>query len=503
MNTQNIECPKCGAGIPITEALAGPILEAERNRLELEMRQRSTALETREQELQKQRQQLATQQKEIQSKAADVEKVVDERLAVERAGITASESKRIAAEFQDQLTAARRDQQAQAARITELQQAELDFRKKSVALEEVKRQLELNVARRLDAERGQIRDQAVRDEQKRNQALLAAKDETLVELNVKLAGSQRAELKVRKQRETLEAEKKALELEVMRRLPAATNQAITAIVVDPGVLLPTFLQEWLNLQVGFWRRLAASSRKDPNITKEDVSQFPVPIPPIGEQTRMVTLATVFQQTIASVQKLKDLNRLLFMGHRQRLLQPGSDGEGWMEYRLGDLFTERSETARTDLPLLSITADRGVISREDVDRKDSSSVDKTKYKRIARGDIGYNTMRMWQGVSALSTLEGIVSPAYTICVPGPLVNVFFRNSQGLVDDTLNLKFSNFSRIRVKVPPIQTQTVIARALIALDQELALLERYQDSLRKQKNCLMTKLLTGNISYRESARA
>jgi translation initiation factor 2 beta subunit (eIF-2beta)/eIF-5 len=146
MNTQNIECPKCGAGIPITEALAGPILEAERNRLELEMRQRSTALETREQELQKQRQQLATQQKEIQSKAADVEKVVDERLAVERAGITASESKRIAAEFQDQLTAARRDQQAQAARITELQQAELDFRKKSVALEEVKRQLELSPA---------------------------------------------------------------------------------------------------------------------------------------------------------------------------------------------------------------------------------------------------------------------------------------------------------------------------------------------------------------------
>ena len=37
------------------------------------------------------------------------------------------------------------------------------------------------------------------------------------------------------------------------------------------------------------------------------------------------------------------------------------------------------------------------------------------------------MRMWQGVSAVSSLEGIVSPAYTICIPGDTVDVRFRPS----------------------------------------------------------------------------
>src|SRR5258707_101231 len=76
VNTQNIECPKCGAGIPLTEALARPILDAERNRVEQEMRQRSSALETREQELQRQRTQLASLQKDVQARAADVDKIV-------------------------------------------------------------------------------------------------------------------------------------------------------------------------------------------------------------------------------------------------------------------------------------------------------------------------------------------------------------------------------------------------------------------------------------------
>lgn len=50
------------------------------------------------------------------------------------------------------------------------------------------------------------------------------------------------------------------------------------------------------------------------------------------------------------------------------------------------------------------------------KKDNSNEDKSKYRRVCPGEIGYNTMRMWQGRSALSKLEGIVSPAYTILKP---------------------------------------------------------------------------------------
>lgn len=150
----------------------------------------------------------------------------------------------------------------------------------------------------------------------------------------------------------------------------------------------------------------------------------------------------------------DAKRRLKRGLMQQLLTgkrrlKGSRAGSWVERRLGELFTERTETGRADLPLLAITSDCGVIPRDQVrNRKDSSAENKSSYLRIAPGDIGYNTMRMWQGVSAISGLEGIVSPAYTVCVPGPqllgryagqlfklpaMIHTFWRHSQGLVDD----------------------------------------------------------------------
>jgi type I restriction enzyme S subunit len=97
---------------------------------------------------------------------------------------------------------------------------------------------------------------------------------------------------------------------------------------------------------------------------------------------------------------------------------------WPEHQLGELFSERIETNCDHLRLLAVTRERGIIPASEIDRKDTSSVNKSQYKRIVPGDIGYNTMRMWQGVSAISGLEGIVSPAYTICKPTPAIDPSF-------------------------------------------------------------------------------
>src|SRR5262249_12675086 len=126
--------------------------------------------------------------------------------------------------------------------------------------------------------------------------------------------------------------------------------------------------------------------------------------------------SIVQKLILAKKRFRDgLADRLFSGN---LREPRSSRSCWKSVALGDVFQERVETNRPDLELLSITADRGVIPRGEIDRKDSSNDDKRSYKRIAPGDIGYNTMRMWQGVSALSEREGIVSPAYTVCIPKP-------------------------------------------------------------------------------------
>lgn len=209
---------------------------------------------------------------------------------------------------------------------------------------------------------------------------------------------------------------------------------------------------------------------------------------------------------AKKQQKKALMQQLLTG-KKRL--PGFKNE-WCSHRLGDLFHERREANSDHLDLLAITASRGIIPASAIDRKDSSSEDKSRYKVIKPGDIGYNTMRMWQGVSAVSHLEGIVSPAYTVCTPAkgvdvefmgyffkfqPIVYLFWRFSQGLVDDTLSLKFPNFSVITVKVPKEKEQHAIAEVLAAADAEITLLEEKHASLQLQKMGLMQKLLTGTI--------
>jgi type I restriction enzyme S subunit len=124
-------------------------------------------------------------------------------------------------------------------------------------------------------------------------------------------------------------------------------------------------------------------------------------------------------------------------------------------------------------------------------------------------VGYNTMRMWQGVSGLSRLRGIVSPAYTVVIPDNqhidaryaahlfksrrMVFDFQRYSQGLTSDTWNLKFPAFSRIRVFLPPIELQRKQADFLDAMKTEIAILERKRMAFERQKRGLMQKLLTG----------
>lgn len=251
-----------------------------------------------------------------------------------------------------------------------------------------------------------------------------------------------------------------------------------------------------------------------NISQSDLEKVQIPVPPRSEQIRIAKLLSAWDAAIDDMQFLIAQKSL----HRKALMQQLLTGKKrlpgfrkrWHEIYLGDAFTERNENGGGDLPLLSITGDRGVIPQSQSDKRDNSTHDKSKYKRIAVGDIGYNTMRMWQGRSALSSIEGIVSPAYTIVVPKKssngkffsylfktptLIHLFFRNSQGLVEDTLNCRFGDFALVKVLVPEFDEQSAIALVLEQAEIEVQLLNRKLYALQEQKKGLIQKLLTGEI--------
>ena len=207
-----------------------------------------------------------------------------------------------------------------------------------------------------------------------------------------------------------------------------------------------------------------------------------------------------------VETLKKYKRGLLHGLISKMLR-FSHKEKWECVKLGQVFKERSERANGDEELLAVTINAGVQRRTNLDLKDNSSEDKSNYKRVQKGDIAYNTMRMWQGASGVSMYNGIVSPAYTVITPKtpahvnilfwsyyfkypPLVQTFQKYSQGLTSDTWNLKFPQFAEITVLNPSFDEQNKIANLLQIIDHRIRIEEIRTDNLRKLKLSLYAQL-------------
>lgn len=186
-------------------------------------------------------------------------------------------------------------------------------------------------------------------------------------------------------------------------------------------------------------------------------------------------------------------------------------EEWVQSKLGDCFLERVERSAIG-ELISITINNGVVKAADTGRADSSSADKSNYKRVEVGDIAYNSMRMWQGACGYSSYSGILSPAYTVVTPTNGVDVKFYyylfkrtdslyqfriNSQGLTSDTWNLKYPCFSKINCMVPKEPEQKRIAELFLHIDNLISKLEQKLEKLRNIKQSLLNQMFV-NVNRR-----
>ena len=252
-----------------------------------------------------------------------------------------------------------------------------------------------------------------------------------------------------------------------------------------------------------------------NIGQESLARVCIVLANDVEQKKIAEILTAQDKVIelkekrlAEKQRQKKYLMQQLLTGKKRL--KGFNGE-WRKEKLGKIFVERREDKCEHLELLAITSTQGVIPRSHLDLKDNSSEDKSNYLHICVGDIGYNTMRMWQGVSAFSNYEGIVSPAYTVLKPKSGVNakyfsylfkmsdvvfLFYRYSQGLVDDTRNLKYENFKEISVSFPGnFEEQKTIVSVIENADSEIDLLRQDIEQEKRKKKALMQLLLTGIV--------
>ncbi|WP_086489766.1 restriction endonuclease subunit S [Thioflexithrix psekupsensis] len=107
------------------------------------------------------------------------------------------------------------------------------------------------------------------------------------------------------------------------KIPAATNQAISVLNTDRKKVLPIYLLTWLNAKVENWKKIASSSRKDPNITGSDVASFLIVYPKLEEQQKIAACLSSLDELItAHSQKLDALKK-----HKKGLMQQLFPAEG--------------------------------------------------------------------------------------------------------------------------------------------------------------------------------
>lgn len=103
------------------------------------------------------------------------------------------------------------------------------------------------------------------------------------------------------------------------KIEATVNQALIAIQPQTKILDSIFLINYLNFQVDYWKNIAISSRKDPNITSRDVKKFPIPLPCLSEQKAIAQLLSDMDAEIEVLEQKRNKYKTIKQGMMQELL----------------------------------------------------------------------------------------------------------------------------------------------------------------------------------------
>lgn len=255
----------------------------------------------------------------------------------------------------------------------------------------------------------------------------------------------------------------------------------------------------------------ASGTKMPRTSWHMLSMCPILLPPPLEQAKIAAVLRAVDEAMERSRGVLAQTRTLRQALLHTLLTRGLPGKHtkFRTVRLGDLYAERSENGIDGLPIMSVTAN-GLVPRSSVDRRVESELEDEGHALVRKGDLAYNMMRMWQGVSGLADRDCLVSPAYVVCSPkkglvpeyGALllkvphvVRLLHLHSQGVHEDRLRLYFRHFAPIKVEIPDEDTQRTVVRMIASLDARLTAAEAHSAQLEKQKSALSAALLSGEI--------
>ena len=184
---------------------------------------------------------------------------------------------------------------------------------------------------------------------------------------------------------------------------------------------------------------------------------------------------------------------------------GFEGE-WEKVRASNVFKTFNEKNRPDLPVLSATQDRGMVTRESIGYNifhDKSN--EATYKHILPGQFIIH-LRSFQGGFAHSAIEGITSPAYTILCLRDLQKhddyywkyvftspMFIKRLELVtygIRDGRSISVDDFFELLFTYPSKDEQHKIASFFSCLDTLISAQEQKLNKLRSLKKSFLEKM-------------
>lgn len=261
--------------------------------------------------------------------------------------------------------------------------------------------------------------------------------------------------------------------------------------------------------------MTAKSSVD-SVRLEMISKMEIEYPSINEQETIANYFTSLDSQIsASTSRLASLKQMKAASLQAMFPQEGEtvpkirfkgfEGE-WKKVKADSIFKTFNEKNRPDLPVLSATQDRGMVTRESIGYNifhDTSN--EATYKHILPGQFVIH-LRSFQGGFAHSEIEGIASPAYTI--------MDFKNKDLYHDyywryvfmskefikrlelitygirDGRSISYDEFKEMSFLVPSKEEQIKIASYLKNLDRQISLQSQRLEKLKQIKSACLEKM-------------
>jgi len=296
------------------------------------------------------------------------------------------------------------------------------------------------------------------------------------------------------------------------------NSFCFGLRMNRGVLLPEYAKFFFRTMT-FRREMTriAQGATRYNLSKTHFLQTGVALPPLPEQKRIVKVLEAWDRAVEVLRRKIELKKEIKKGLMQELLTgktrlPGFSGE-WNNVPISSFASLVTKLNISDkkYEVLSCTKYHGLVrSLEYFDRR-VYGVDLTKYKIVPKSCFVYATNHIEEGsIGHQNLLDfGLVSPMYTVFKTKKVNNDFLfgllkmprmifeyqRHMSASVERRGGLRWTEFSKIMVRLPSEKEQDAIANTLLVFSHEISILEKKLALLEDQKKYLLNTLITGAI--------